>query len=286
VNSSPTGLARRPANLSRYAEACLQALAERDLGAKISLGDALGLSHYLDYRPTRDADAWWALSATAEDQHRVIEVIRDTLSAFGQVQTRAWGDVVSIELRCEGKTLFSFQIARRSIQLEPSEPMSWTHVLLDSFADLLASKMVALVERGAPRDFRDIYAVCHAGLATPQQCWALWRKRQQLAGSDTDGDRARLAIETHLARIAQHRPLEQIDDARQRVEAQQVRRWFIRRILECARIALGSSHGSTEQFTRTANRPRLSTAWRTGWIFGATVRRMGFRTLAGSTGRR
>jgi hypothetical protein len=226
MNSSPIMQPRRPANLSGYAEACLQALAERDLGEKISLGGALGLSHYLDYRPTHDADAWWSPSATAADRHRVIEVITDVLSAFGQVNTRAWGDVVSIELSAEGKRIFSFQIAQRSAQLEPSEPMPWTHVLLDSFADLLASKMVALVERGAPRDFRDVYSLCHAGLATPQQCWALWRKRQRLASSDTDGDRARLAIETHLARIAQHRPLEQIDDIGQRAEAQQVRGWF------------------------------------------------------------
>ena len=100
------------------------------------------------------------------------------------------------------RTIFSFQIARRSAQLEPSVPAPWTHVLLDSFADLVASKMVALVERGAPRDFRDVHTVCQAGLITPHQCWELWRRRQQLAGSDTDCARARLAVETHLARIA------------------------------------------------------------------------------------
>lgn len=231
MNSSPTMQPHRPANLCGYAEACLRALAERDLGEKISLGGALGLSHCLDYRPTHDADARWALAATSADRRRVIEVIRDTLSVFGQVSTRSWGDVVSIELSSEGKKIFSFQIAQRSAQLEPSEPMPWTHVLLDSFADLLASKMVALVERGAPRDFRDIYSLCHAGLATPEQCWALWRKRQQLASSDTDDGRARLAIETHLARIAQHRPLEQIDDVRQQAEAQEVRGWFAREFL-------------------------------------------------------
>ena len=86
--------------------------------------------------------------------------------------------------------------------------------------------MVALVERGAPRDVRDIYALCHAGLTTPQECWDLWRQRQQLSGSDTDSVRAGLAIETHLARIAQHRPLEQIEDAKQQAEAAQVRGWF------------------------------------------------------------
>jgi len=67
---------------------------------------------------------------------------------------------------------------------------------------LVASKVVALVERGAPRDFRDIHALCRAGLTTPQECWELWRRRQQLAASDTDSARARLAVQTHLARMA------------------------------------------------------------------------------------
>jgi len=105
-------------------------------------------------------------------------------------------------------------------------------VLLDSFPDLVASKMVALVERGAPRDVRDIYAVCQAGLATPPECWALWRRRQQLAGSDTDSARARLAVETHLARIAQHRPLAEISDPAKRAKAEQVRRWFAQEFLD------------------------------------------------------
>ena len=120
----------------------------------------------------------------------------------------------------------------RSAQLEPSAPAPWTDVLLDSFPDLLASKMVALVERGALRDFRDIFALCHAGLTTPQECWSLWRRRQQLAGSDTDSARARLAVETHLARIAQHRPLREIADPTKRAEAERVRRWFVQELLD------------------------------------------------------
>ena len=222
---------RRPSHLSDYAEACLQALAERGLGGKISVGGALGLLHYLDYRPTHDVDAWWDPSATAEDRRQVIQVIKTTLESFGQVKTRAWGDVVSVELMREGRTIFSFQIARRSAQLEPSAPAPWTSVLLDSFSDLVASKMVALVERGAPRDFRDVYALCQAGLITPHQCWELWRRRQRLAGSDTDSERARLAVETHLERIALHRPLAQIADPKKRAEAEAVRRWFLEEFL-------------------------------------------------------
>lgn len=217
---------RRPSRLGECAEACLQALAQRGLGEKISVGGALGLLHYLDYRPTYDLDAWWEPAATEEARQAVIQTIETTLAAFGQVRKRAWGDVVSIELKLQDKTVFSFQIARRSAQLEPSAAAPWSGVLLDSFPDLVASKMVALVERGAPRDFRDIHAICQAELVTPQQCWELWRRRQRAAGSDIDRTRARLAVETHLARIAQHRPMEGIADERSRGEAQQVRRWF------------------------------------------------------------
>ena len=223
---------RRPTHLSEHSRVCLQALAERGLGSKISLGGALGLLHYLDYRPTHDVDAWWTDSATAEDQRRVIQVIETTLKVYGPVKTRAWGDVVSVELQRDDQTVFSFQIARRSAQLEPAAPAPWTGVLLDSFADLVASKMVALVERGAPRDFRDIHAVCQAGLITPAECWSLWRQRQHMAGSDAATDRARLAVETHLARIAQHRRLEQIVDLQRRSEAEQVRAWFVQEFLD------------------------------------------------------
>jgi predicted nucleotidyltransferase component of viral defense system len=196
------------------------------LGDKLSLGGAFGLLHYLDYRPTHDVDAWWVSSATEKDRRRVVEVIEATLQAFGQVQRRAWGEVVSVELLVEDRVVFSFQIAHRSAQLEPPVPAPWVGVWLDSFSDLLASKMVALVERGAPRDFRDVYTLCQASLTTPQQCWQLWRRRQQLASSDTNTTRARLAVETHLERIAQHRPLEQVTDPIDRAAAERLRAWF------------------------------------------------------------
>jgi hypothetical protein len=110
--------------------------------------------------------------------------------------------------------------------LHPSVMATWIDVALDSFPDLVAGKMVALVERGAPRDFRDIYELCQADLTTPQQCWQVWRQRQELAGSDVDADRAGLALETHLGRIELYRPLDQIADPQQRSEAERLRNWF------------------------------------------------------------
>jgi hypothetical protein len=147
---------RRPTNIPAYAETCLQALVASSLNNKISLGGAFGLLHYLDYRATHDVDAWWDASATSQEKDQVIAAIERALSAYGQVQKRAWGDVVSVELAQADKTVFSFQIAQRSAQLQPSDSATWIDVALDSFPDLVAGKMVALIERGAPRDFRDI----------------------------------------------------------------------------------------------------------------------------------
>jgi len=53
-----------------------------------------------------------------------------------------------------------------------------------------------------------------------------------LASSDTNSARARLAVETHLARIAQHRPLREITDPTKRAEAEQVRSWFAQEFLD------------------------------------------------------
>jgi hypothetical protein len=217
---------KRPSHIPNYADVCLQAVSEKGLGETISLGGAFGLLHYLDYRATNDVDAWWEASATSEMRQQLIDVVDAALKRFGKVRQRAWGDVISIELLVNGKKVFSFQVAQRSVQLQPSIKLTWTMVQIDSFADLVASKMMALIDRGAPRDFRDIYAICQAGLTTPRDCWMLWEKRQLMTNQEADFRRAQFAIETHLERIEQHRPLGQIGDQQQRAEAAQVRQWF------------------------------------------------------------
>ena len=222
----------RPTNIPLYAEACLQALVSNQLNDRISLGGAFGLLHYLDYRSTHDVYAWWNASTTTQDKEQVIKIIETALSQYGQVQQRTWGDVVSIELIQANKTVFSFQIAQRSAQLQPSVSADWIDISLDSFPDLVASKMVALVERGAPRDFRDIYALCQSNLITPEQCWQLWQERQKLTDSDTETERVRLALETHLTRIALHRPLDKITEPARKTEIEQIRNWFRKEFLD------------------------------------------------------
>jgi len=104
-------------------------------------------------------------------------------------------------------------------------------IRLDSLEDPIAGKMTALVERGTPRDFRDIYTLCQRGLASVARCWELWEERQRMAGEDTDLRRASLAIRTHLARIEQVRPLSQIASPAERSTAEQLRRWFTTEML-------------------------------------------------------
>lgn len=222
----------RPQVLSDHALATLDALAESRLGRHFTIGGALGLLHYLDYRSTNDVDAWWEATATTQDRTAVLAVVERALEAFGKVTQRTWGDVTSIDLQEDGRTIFSFQIAARSARLEPPVPTGWSSLLLESFADLVASKMVALVERGAPRDFRDIREVCRSGLATPEVCWNWWLQRQLASGSQTLSGRARLAIASHLARIAQHRPLVDIADTEERDRAAATRHWFLGEFLD------------------------------------------------------
>ena len=222
---------KRPSHLPEHAEPCLDALNRRALGRTLSLGGAFGLLCYHDYRPTHDIDAWWEDGATREDRDQVVEVVRAALEPFGEVRVRTWGDVVSIELEQDGKKLFSFQVASRSARLRPSVPSPWEGIPLDDFVDLVANKMVALVERGAPRDFRDIYTLCQTGLATPEMCWRLWRERQERSGADVDPERARLAVATHLERIISYRPLEKIESDQERDEAASARTWYEKELL-------------------------------------------------------
>jgi len=217
---------QKPKNLSDYAVVCLQALSQAGLGDRLALGGAFGLLHYLDYRSTHDVDGWWNAESGTDERGQVVELLETTLSAYGAVRTRRWGEVVSVELREANHTIFSFQIAERSALLEEPVVVDWTSTPIDSLPDLIASKMNALVERGAPRDFRDIHAICQAELVTAERCWEFWRQRQQLMDGNPDMVRAQLAVATHLKRIEQHRPIEQIDDIEARESAQQTRLWY------------------------------------------------------------
>jgi predicted nucleotidyltransferase component of viral defense system len=207
-------------------------LAESGLGKHLSLGGAFGLAHYYEYRTTHDVDAWWVEPIAGEDRRAIVTALEEALRPFGEVRTRAWGDVISVELISDNKTIFSFQIARRSAELQAPAVGVWPGGIgVDSLPDLVASKMTALIERGAPRDFRDIYALCQSGIVGIAQCWKLWGERQRLANENASRSRAHLALLSHLARLEQARPLDKIEDAAQKAEAERVRTWFFEEFL-------------------------------------------------------
>ena len=123
---------------------------------------------------------------------------------------RSWGDTEALDFqRLESgrrRTIFSVQIAARTVELEPPIASAWSPIPIETLRDNLANKMSALVARGAPRDFRDVYEVVQAGLLTISECWELWQARNP----DTNIDRARAQVVKHLGSIAERRPLDQL----------------------------------------------------------------------------
>ncbi len=58
-------------------------------------------------------------------------------------------------------------------EIDPPIRSPWGRFPMETLEDNVASKMMALVSRGAPRDFVDVKAVVDAGLVTAKRCWQL-----------------------------------------------------------------------------------------------------------------
>ena len=216
-----------PKQINPFAVACLKALQETGLGIHLSLGGGIGLALFHEFRPTKDVDAWWMSDATEEERQKVIAMLNNTLEKLGEVKVRRFGDVVSLDLYRDGHIVFNFQIARRSAQLQPTLLSPWPPINLDAMEDLVASKMTALVERGLPRDFLDIYEICRQEICSMEKCWKLWEEREKKRGvKNLNMNLAIDAIRMHLKRIEKMRPLNAIEDTKQKQEAEKVRNWF------------------------------------------------------------
>lgn len=217
----------KPKTASEYALGCLEALQNSSAGRFLVIGGAFGLAHYYEYRMTKDIDAWWTEDAGEKEKEEVIRLLEAALARFGEVRLRRFGDVVSVDLRKDKEVVFNFQIAARSALLRTPLESPWPPVALDSLDDLIASKMTAVIERGAPRDFVDIYEVCKQNLVTVSQCWELWQEREKKRGVDSpDPALGCEGLLLHLSRIERVRPLESIRDVNQRKHAEAVRNWF------------------------------------------------------------
>jgi hypothetical protein len=211
-----------PEQLHPLAGEILEGLRSRPEARAIVLGGGVALKHYCDYRDTVDLDAWWEGQPQSDTEALIHETMARVAKRHGwDLGLRAWGDTKSYELRQGGKKVFSFQISRRTLELDSPEESAWAPVRIETFRDNLGAKMNALVERGAPRDFLDVQAVSSRGLATPATCWSLW----SLKNPGRSVREARLRVLHLLQLIEARRPLDSIADPNDRAAARLLRTW-------------------------------------------------------------
>ncbi len=212
-----------PKTLNAYARELLDALAGHAEAIEIVLGGGVALSHYLEYRRTVDVDAWWRADSKPESR-RLIHTAMENLAAKHGMKSRVrtWGDTESYELLDGNKKKFSFQISTRTHYIDAPVAATWAPVLIETLRDNVASKMTALVERGAPRDLLDIYQLCANQVLSIPECWTLWTEKNP-GRFVHDG---RMKVLFHVERLELQRPLEKIASVEERSGAGAVRDWF------------------------------------------------------------
>lgn len=212
----------KPEHLSPFAVAFLERLQGRPEAEQFVLGGYFALKHYLDYRETGDVDAWWRSREDPRALAAAREAFMQTASDFGYtVRERTWGETISLEAFDGSNKAFSFQVSARTIEIAPPVASPWGNFPIETLDDNVASKMMALVARGAPRDFVDIKALVDAGLVTVEHCWKLWNAK----GPGIEMEDARLRVKMHLATIEARRPIDRIPAA-DRPAAQRLRAWY------------------------------------------------------------
>jgi hypothetical protein len=218
---------KRPQNLNPYARELLDALQGHSEAADIVLGGGVALSHYLEYRGTVDADAWWRKEANAVTRRLLQATMESHARKHGlEHRLRVWGDTESYELIDGKRKAFSFQISTRTRYLDAPRMAPWPPLMLETLRDNVASKMTALVERGAPRDLRDIYELCTRDFVSIEECWKLWQMKND--GRDLQEGRAKVLF--HVQRLELQRPLDTIATSAERAGAAAVRQWFTNRL--------------------------------------------------------
>lgn len=218
----------RPERAESLAAEILEALRKFPESGELVLGGYFALRRYLDYRTTQDVDAWWRTGRTERTMACLRRVMTDVAQRHGlSLATREWGETVSLELSEGTRKLFSFQVAVRSVELEPPEKSLWEPILVESLADTVGGKMNALVQRGAPRDFLDIHELVTRGIASVEQCWDWWSRKNP----GVDIRLARAQALRHLEGLEQRRPIESIEHAEERARASSTREWIRRTLL-------------------------------------------------------
>ena len=199
-----------PRRLDPIVREMLEALHHQPAAATIVLGGGVAFKHYLDYRDTHDLDAWWSPDATLPERDAALITFRVLLRLIADrhglaVNERRFSEVVSLELHDPAKrqAICSLQLAYRDRFLGPPTPTIWPPLRIEAMTDTLASKMTALISRGAPRDMLDVYTACQQGLTTAGELWALWQdKNSGLRPRD-----ARHQLLAHVTALEARRPL-------------------------------------------------------------------------------
>ena len=220
----------KPSTLDPRAVALLEWMGAQPWARLIVLGGGVALKHYLDYRGTKDCDAWWHPDATAADRQKIVEEVAAALreqNHGSEIRLREFNEVNSVELFQGGQAKFSFQIAKRDVQLEPYLPSGWGGVCIESLSDNIASKMCALVDRGYPRDLRDIRRAARDLGFSISDLWTLWQRKNPTRHAWD----AKVLVRQSLEAIIRRRPLENIPDKTERAEADEVRQWFLKEFL-------------------------------------------------------
>ena len=220
---------RKPAQIDPRADRVLTLLTGKSEASEIVLGGYFALQHYADYRRTHDIDAWWKTRADPSAERVIREAMGRVATEEGsESRERRFGETISFEIARGGVKAFSFQISVRSVGLEEPLASAWPPVLIETLADNIASKMNALVDRGAPRDFTDIKHVIDQGILTTEGAWGLWCRKNP--GDSLESARRKALF--HLTSLEGRRPLDSIPDEAERRRAEAVRAWFKREFLE------------------------------------------------------
>ncbi len=213
----------KPTSLDPLGDEILKRLSSFPDASEIILRGYFALQHYAPYRTTHDIDAWWKTRASPAAERAIRTVMRDIAREREyELKERSFGETLSFELHKSSRKKFSFQIAVRTVALEDSVPSAWTPILIETLDDNIASKMNALVDRGAPRDFLDIHRVIRDGLASVPSCWDLWSKKNTGESVESAMENVRF----HLESLEARRPLGKIRDTEEAERARDTRNWF------------------------------------------------------------
>lgn len=88
---------RKPSHLDPRAERLLEWLGAQPWAGCVVLGGGVALKHYLDYRPTKDCEAWWGDATPAALKETVLAEIANALEQQNpgcKLRRDNWGKVL------------------------------------------------------------------------------------------------------------------------------------------------------------------------------------------------